>query len=181
MNTSQSDWTVFHKHTAKNGTIEIDPNGKGLLQGLAFIEETLDRRHVNSSVAFQTTSFFEAVFQAIVLEVDNEKTKLEISITAKLGRTDIKILFPGKRFSIPEGNASCTPCLLLHSIPIAIAHLYRYSVAGKDAYVVQSELARRDAVVLARRSTSLAVVGMLSIIGEHVMSLPLACVTVWNP
>lgn len=67
------------------------------------------RRHVSAAIASETTSLFEAVFRTVVPEVDGEDARIEVSSVDKLGCTDIKITFPGERFSLPEGNTSEDP------------------------------------------------------------------------
>ena len=94
---------------AKTKSIEITSDDVGLSQGRAFIEEMFARRHVNATIASETMSLFEAVFQAVVSEIDDKDTKIEISSVVKLGNTDIKIMFPGKRFYMPEGDSSKDP------------------------------------------------------------------------
>ena len=89
----------------KTESLTINPDEKGLFQAQAFIEETLGARHVNASIVSETTSLFKAVFHAIVCEFDDEDVEIEINCIAKLGGTDIEIMFPGRRFSLPEGNA----------------------------------------------------------------------------
>jgi Na+/H+-dicarboxylate symporter len=94
---------------ARTKTIEIEPNEKDLPQAQAFIGKMFKRRHVNATIASETMLLFEAVFHVVVSEVDDEDAKLEISSIENLGRTEIKIMYPGERFSMPEGDASQDP------------------------------------------------------------------------
>lgn len=89
--------------------IEINPNEEGLSRAWAFVEEALGRRHVNASIVSETMPLFAAVVHAIIPEVDGEDARIEVSCTSKLGNTDIKMMFPGERFSLPEGNAAEDP------------------------------------------------------------------------
>jgi len=47
---------------------------------------------------------FGALFRAIIPQVDEEDSELEISSVVELGHTDIKIGFAGNRFTVPEGD-----------------------------------------------------------------------------
>ena len=89
---------------AKTKTISIDATEKGLAQAQSFLGEVFESRHVNETIAAETMMLFESMFHAILSEVDEEDTDIEIGSVVELGRTDIKIMFPGARFSIPEGN-----------------------------------------------------------------------------
>lgn len=93
---------------ARTKTIKINPDEKSLPEARAFIEQRLSKRRVNASTVSETTSLFEAVFHAAIPEVE-EGAQIEVSTIAELGSTEIKIMFPGKRFSLPEGDVSGDP------------------------------------------------------------------------
>ncbi|MBQ9043481.1 MAG: cation:dicarboxylase symporter family transporter [Eggerthellaceae bacterium] len=90
-------------------TIEIDADKKGLSEARAFIEEACKRRHVNANAASEAMSLFEAVIHEVFSEAGDESAKLEVSIVSELGRTDIKMVFPGKRFSVHEEDSPDDP------------------------------------------------------------------------
>lgn len=93
---------------AKTNAVKIDANAKGLSEAKAFVEKALGRRRVNAGIAFETMQLFEALFNTITSQID-EDAQIEISNINGLGHTDIKLVFPGKRFSASEGNASADP------------------------------------------------------------------------
>ena len=94
---------------ARTKTIEIDLDEKSLPQAKAFVTGTLDKRLASDAISSETMALFEAVFRAVVSEVDGAGAKIEISSIVKLGSAEIKLVFPGKRFSLPEGGASDDP------------------------------------------------------------------------
>ncbi|HAM16413.1 MAG TPA: hypothetical protein DCP91_11295, partial [Eggerthellaceae bacterium] len=51
-------------------------------------------------------TLFEALIRRIFSHVDDAGAELEIGSANELGRTDIKITFPGKRFSLLDGDES---------------------------------------------------------------------------
>jgi hypothetical protein len=79
---------------------------KSLPQAKAFVTGTLDKRLASDAISSETMALFEAVFRAVVSEVDGAGAKIEISSIVKLGSAEIKLVFPGKRFSLPDGGAS---------------------------------------------------------------------------
>ena len=89
---------------ARGKTIKISASGKSFPEAQAFVEEVTDKRHVSTAIADETTLLFEAVFNAIILQIGDGDTELELSSENGFGGTDIKIKFPGKRFLVPEGN-----------------------------------------------------------------------------
>ncbi|MBP3867381.1 MAG: cation:dicarboxylase symporter family transporter [Eggerthellaceae bacterium] len=93
----------------RNEAIKIDADEGNLPQARAFVEEALGKRRVNASIASEMMGLFEALFRTIVSQVGNGGTELEIGSVNELGHTDIKITFPGKRFSPFEGDASSDP------------------------------------------------------------------------
>ena len=94
---------------ARNKITRIDASEKSLPQARAFIKKALSRRYVNASIASEMELLFEAIFHKIILQVGDKGTQLEISSIRELGRTDIKITFPGKRFSPLEADVSSDP------------------------------------------------------------------------
>lgn len=84
MNTNDSGGTIFHSFMAKNASIEIDPNEKGLSQAQAFIGEMLDRRHVNATIVAETMLLFEAVFHAVVSGIGDGDAKIEVNNVVEL-------------------------------------------------------------------------------------------------
>ena len=94
---------------ARTNTIKIDANVKSFSEARAFVEETLDKHHVSTSIAFETMLLFEALFNEVISQIDDEDTKIEISNVNGLGRTEIKMIYAGKRFSLPEGDVSTDP------------------------------------------------------------------------
>ena len=82
--------------------VKIAANDAGIAQAQTFVGEILDKRRINDEVASETQLLFEALFREIVSHIDNNDTELEISNVRKLGHTDIKITFPGRRFSLLE-------------------------------------------------------------------------------
>ena len=94
---------------ARNKKIRIEADEKNFPQVQTFAEEVFKRRHVSASIASETMLLIEALFHVIIPQVDDEDAEIEISSVNQLGRTDIKMKFPGKRFAIPEGDASVDP------------------------------------------------------------------------
>ncbi|MBQ3328852.1 MAG: cation:dicarboxylase symporter family transporter [Eggerthellaceae bacterium] len=94
---------------AKKKKIKIPASQKSFGQAQAFVEQALDSRAINSNIASETMLLFEAVFNAILSQIDDESTEIKIKRISKLGRTEIKIGFPGKRFAMPEGDVSTDP------------------------------------------------------------------------
>ena len=94
---------------AKNKTIKIDADAKSFSEAQAFVEKLFEERHVNSTIAFETMLLFEALFNAIISQVDHPDTQLEISNDNGLSHTGIKMMYSGKRFSLPEGDVSIDP------------------------------------------------------------------------
>lgn len=90
-------------------TITIGANLKCFSEAEAFIEEVFERRHVNASIAYETMQLFEALFSKIVFQVGDQDVEIEISNLNGLGHTDIKLVFPGKRFLASEGDVSIDP------------------------------------------------------------------------
>lgn len=89
--------------------IKIGASEKNLPQALAFVEKILGKRSVNANIASEAKLLFEALFHEVVSQVGDSEVELEISSARKLGHTDIKIAFPGKRFSLLEGDVSSSP------------------------------------------------------------------------
>ena len=85
---------------AGNKTIKIDANEENLPQAQAFVEDVLGRRRVNASIASEAMRLFEALFHEIISQVGERGAELEIGSVKELGHTDIKMTFPGKRFSL---------------------------------------------------------------------------------
>ena len=94
---------------ARNQTIKVCANGKDFPQARTFVEEVLDAGHANANMAAELMSLFEALFHEITSHVNDEHTELQISSIRKLGSTDIVMVFPGKRFSLPQDSASGNP------------------------------------------------------------------------
>ena len=94
---------------AKMDNITIVANAKSFPKAKTFVEETFARRHVSTGIAFETMLLFEALFNKIASQTGNEGTELEISNINRLGHTGIKIVFPGRRFSVTEGDAYADP------------------------------------------------------------------------
>ena len=94
---------------AKRRIIKIDADEKNLPQARAFVEGVLNRRHVNANIASEANLLFEAVFYEIIAQVGDRGAELKIGSARKLGRTDIKITYSGKRFPLHEGDASSNP------------------------------------------------------------------------
>ncbi|MGI6220415.1 MAG: dicarboxylate/amino acid:cation symporter [Coriobacteriales bacterium] len=94
---------------AGNKIIKIGADKGNLPQARAFVEKILGKRFVNASIASDAMLLFEALFREIVSQVDDSSAELEISRARKLGHTDIKMTFPGKRFSLHEGDVSSNP------------------------------------------------------------------------
>ncbi len=91
---------------AKNKTISINANEEKFPWARTFIEGVLSKRRVNASIASEMTVLFEALVRKAISHVGDENTELEIGSANELGRTDIKITFPGKRFSPLDGDVS---------------------------------------------------------------------------
>jgi hypothetical protein len=89
--------------------IKIDADFKRFPEAKAFVEEVFERRHVNASIAYETMQLFEALFSKIVFQVGEQDAEIEISSLNGLGHTDIKLVFPGKRFSVSDGDAFVDP------------------------------------------------------------------------
>ena len=87
----------------KKKTIEIDASTESFPQAQAFVEEVLESNSVNSNIASETMLLFEALFNEVLSQVDSEDTKITMSCSRKLGRTDVNMYFEGKRFAVPEG------------------------------------------------------------------------------
>ena len=94
---------------AENKTIKVLANEKNLPQAREFVEKTLSGRLVNASIASEMEQLFEALFREIASQVGDSGTELEISKVRALGRTDIKIAYAGKRFSLLEADVSSNP------------------------------------------------------------------------
>lgn len=91
---------------AGNKSIKIGADEKNFPEAQAFVENALDSRFVNTSIAFEMELLFEALFCKIISHVDDSDAELEISSVKGLGRTDIKMKFPGKRFSLFDADVS---------------------------------------------------------------------------
>ena len=94
---------------AKVDTIKIGTNAKSFSKAQAFVEETFERHHVSSGIAFESMQLFEALFSEIASQVGDEGAEIEISNTNFLGHVGIKMVFPGKRFSVTEGDVFADP------------------------------------------------------------------------
>ena len=94
---------------ARTNAIKIDADAKCFPEAKVFVEEALGKRRVNASIAFETMQLFEALFNKIVSQASGEDAEIEISCIKSLGSTDIKIMFPGKRFMASEGDVSVDP------------------------------------------------------------------------
>ncbi len=94
---------------SRTETITVASNEKSLPEAQAFIGKMLEKRHVNSTIASETLSLFKALFHEVVKEVDGDGAVLEIGVASKLGHTDITMMFPGARFSLPESDPSDGP------------------------------------------------------------------------
>ena len=88
---------------SRMNTITIGANLKCFSEAEAFIEEVFERRHVSASIAYETMQLFEALFSKIVFQVGEQDAEIEISSLNGLGHTDIKLVFPGKRFLASGG------------------------------------------------------------------------------
>ncbi len=91
---------------AKNKTIEISADEEGFSQAQVFVEELFKSCHVGAAIASETMSLFGAVFRAVVSETDDEDATIEISSDIGIASTDLKMMFAGKRFTMPEGDVS---------------------------------------------------------------------------
>ena len=94
---------------AKKDTIIIDTSTKGFSKAQVYVEETFERHHVSASIAFETMQLFEALFGEIASQVGDEGVEIELSSTNSLGHAVIKMVFPGKRFSVTEGDVFTDP------------------------------------------------------------------------
>lgn len=93
----------------ENATITIDADERNLPQALAFVDTILGKRSINPSIAYEARLLFESLFYKIVSQVGERGTELEIGSIRELGHTDIKISFPGRRFSPLEEDVSSDP------------------------------------------------------------------------
>ncbi len=115
----------------KTDAIIIDANAKSFFKAQAFVEETFERRHVSAGIAFETMQLFEALFNEIVSQVGHEGAQIEIGSSNGLGHTDIKVVFPGKRFSVTEGGVSANPnakIIEMFSDKLSYSYLGGYNV-----------------------------------------------------
>ena len=94
---------------AKIKTIKVNATKEGFPQAREYVEKALRKRRVSASIASEMMRLFEALFHEIVLQVGDEGAELEIDNVSKLGHMDIKMTFAGKRFLLPEGDASSDP------------------------------------------------------------------------
>ena len=94
---------------SRMNAVKIDADFKCFSEAKAFVEEVFERRHVNASIAYETMQLFEALFSKIVYQAGDQSTEIEISSVRGLGRIDIKMVFPGKRFSASDGNVFVDP------------------------------------------------------------------------
>ena len=94
---------------SKMNAINIDADFTCYSEAKAFVEEVFERRHVNARIAYETMQLFEAVFSKIVFQFGDQDSEIEISSVNGLGHTDIKMVFPGKRFLTSEGDVSIDP------------------------------------------------------------------------
>ena len=142
---------------ARTKSIEINPDEAGLSQAQTFIGEMLGKRHVSAAIASETTSLFEAVFHAVVLELDDKDAKIEVSSVVELGNTDIKIMFPGKRFYMPEGDSSSDPGAKIierYSDKLSCSYLAGYNVIkisvsqSARAFILPNLIAAAMAIVV---------------------------------
>ena len=90
----------FNKSMTGNKVIKLNAIEENFPQASAFVEDILDKRHINARVASETKSLFEALFRQVVSQCDNADTELKIGSVRKLGHIDLKITFSGKRFSL---------------------------------------------------------------------------------
>lgn len=90
-------------------TIRVEAAEKSLPQAQAFVEQLLDRRYINASIAYEAKLLFEALFCEIVSQAGERGAELEISSVRELGHTDIKLAYEGKRFSMLEADVSTDP------------------------------------------------------------------------
>ena len=94
---------------ARNKTIKINANREGFSEARTFVEGVLEKARVSDAMASETMLLFEALFNKIISQVDDEDTEVEISTVNGLGRTDVKMVFAGKRFSLQGGDVSADP------------------------------------------------------------------------
>ena len=90
---------------ARNKSIKINASEENLPRARAFIEGVLGKRRVNASIAAEMAPLFEALVRKAIPHIGDEDAEIEIGSASKLGHTDIKITFPGKRFSPLDGDA----------------------------------------------------------------------------
>ena len=94
---------------ATTKTLTVAPDEKGLSEACTFVGEGLKKRRVNDTIASETLKLFEALFHLAVKEVDGDDAAFEVGVVSKLGHTDITMMFPGTRFSLPEADPSDGP------------------------------------------------------------------------
>ncbi len=87
-----------------NRAIKICADQKSFPEAQAFVEKKLKNRHINAHIANETMVLFESLYNVIVSQVSSNNNELEITSVNGLGSTDIKMVFPGKRFFVPEGD-----------------------------------------------------------------------------
>ncbi len=90
----------------RNETIKIGADEENLPQARAFVEGAFGKRHVNASIVSEMMSLFEALFRKAVAHVGDGGAELEIGSVSGLGRASVKLTFPGKRFSLFDGDVS---------------------------------------------------------------------------
>ena len=88
---------------------KITASVKDFKKAETFVEHAFKSRAINSNIAYETMLLFEALFQSMLSQIDDESTTIKLKRINKLGRTEIKIGYPGKRFAMPEGDVSTDP------------------------------------------------------------------------
>ena len=94
---------------AKRKKITIDAEARNFGQAQAFVEEVLADNSINDTIASETTLLFEALFNSVVSQVDDEVAKIEMKSSRKLGRTDLSLCYAGSRFEVPDASDPLDP------------------------------------------------------------------------
>ena len=110
----------------KKKTIEIEATTKGFPQAQSFIEQVLESNSVNSNIASETMLLFEALFNAVISQVEGANTTIEMVCSRKLGRTELVMYFPGERFSPPECGVEPDPdAKIIEAFADKVSYSYR--------------------------------------------------------
>ncbi|SEO91321.1 dicarboxylate/amino acid:cation symporter [Denitrobacterium detoxificans] len=91
---------------AKTETVQVTADENGLSQASDFAERSLTGRRISACSKHEWMALFRALLLHAASHVDDSEAPLEISSIVSLGGTDITIKFAGKRFLLPDENAS---------------------------------------------------------------------------